>query len=350
MAWSSSPRTLPSIADVVVIGDVDHAQGVCDSLRRISTSVHHVPTLARALERGLGRAMAHVLVSPLPEAELAAAIVQLRICGPVFVVVPEDFSDARARSLYEKGSHVVFEWPAEAQLMPRMVQERLELTPRPTGPVRDADLALSRSIRTRLDLARPSFTEIAADVDDGVVRLHGSTDSVWKKHQLEAMVVHVPGVRAVLGEEVEVIPPERADALIDRDLRGVIDIVLGSGARTVSFSVQDAAVVLVGNVSRSEDVERLLTFIGNVRGVKVIRNLLTVSSEASRRDRGVLERLHTALTEIYPDYRLRLACFGHVAVVGGQVPRLSIKRDIEDILAHQSGIARVVNKIEVTAS
>jgi len=219
LPWSPAPRYSPSSADVVVIGDGSYVEGVCSALRQISSSVRHVPTLASAVNRGLGRAMAHVLVAPLPETKLAGAILQLRPSGPVFVVVPEDFSDWRARRLYDVGSHVVFEWPSEAQLLPRMIQRRLRLAARRQGPGRDGDEALARSIRARLELAgsatvpqqsfmpQRSWPQLSVVVDDGDVSLSGAVDSMWTKHQLEQLVGDVPGVRSVDCDAVRVSPP-----------------------------------------------------------------------------------------------------------------------------------------------
>lgn len=343
----SSPLLARQGSELLVIGDAEHAQGVCAALRRVSDVVHHVRSVHQALERGGRRTRAHVLVSPLPEAQLKDAVARLRPAGPVFVVVPEGFSNQRARGLYDAGSAAVFEWPSEALLMPRLLQQRLRLTARRRGPAADGDQTLARSIQTRLDLARPSLPALEVDVDDGVVELAGTIDSVWKKERVSQMIAHVPGVRAVLTDGIRVVPPRRSDRDIEQDIRGVLQIMLGEQMRTVSFSVEDGAVVLVGNVAQRDDVERLLSFIGNVRGVKVIRNLVTVSAPANRRDRGLTRRLCTALASIYPDSELEVICFGPVAVIRGRVPRLSTKQDVEALVERQDGIERVVNKIEI---
>lgn len=241
LPWSPAPQSSPSSADVVVIGDGSYVEGVCSALRQISSSVRHVPTLASAVNRGLGRAVAHVLVAPLPETKLAGAILQLRPSGPVFVVVPEDFSDWRARRLYDVGSHVVFEWPSEAQLLPRMIQQRLQLATRRRGPGRDGDEALARSIRARLELASSALPQgsvpqmlvpqvsmpqvlmpvpqvlmpqLSIVVDDGDVSLSGAIDSMWTKHQLEQLVGDVPGVRTVASDALHVLPAGLSDAAL----------------------------------------------------------------------------------------------------------------------------------------
>ncbi|MEM9457790.1 MAG: BON domain-containing protein [Myxococcota bacterium] len=334
-------------SDLVVIGDSEHADGVCAALHRISSRVHHVASVESALGRRWGRVQAHVLVSPLPEAKLKDAIVRLRFAGPVFVVVPEGFSDQRARGLYDAGSWAVFEWPSEALLLPRMLQERLRLTARRGGPATDGDEALARSIHTRLELARFSSPALEVDVDDGIVHVRGKVDSVWNKERVARTIEHVPGVKAVIAVGIRVVPPHRSDVDIERDIRGVMEIMLSESTRTVSFSVNDGAVVLVGNVPERDQLERLLSFVGNVRGVKVIRNLVTVSASASRRDRGLTRRLCTALRGLYPDCALEVTCFGSVVVVSGRVPRLSTKREIEQLVNRQEGIERVVNKIEI---
>ncbi|MCA9709648.1 MAG: BON domain-containing protein [Myxococcales bacterium] len=343
----SAPGPLETRSAVVVVGDAEAADGVCSTLRRICGVVHHVPTVAAALESRRLHARAHVLVPPLPKAALEDAVTRLCFAGPVFVVVPEDFSDRRARGLYDAGTAAVFEWPSEALLLPRMLQERLRPLVRRRATPTDGDEALARSIRARLELARPVMPPLDVEVDDGVVELEGRIDSVWKKERVCQMIAHVPGVRAVLDDTVEVVPPHRPDADIERDVQGVLEILLGDALRTISCSVDDGAVVLVGNMASRDDVERLLSFIGNVRGVRAIRNLVTVSPTAHRRDRGLTERLSTALQHIYPDSTLRVACFGPVAVVGGRVPRLSTKHEVEGLLARQDGIERVVNKIEI---
>lgn len=343
-----SPPGLAKVgSELLVVGDADHVQGICTALRHVSEAVYHVPSVQAAIERGGRRVKALILVSPLPEATLKDAVVRLSFAGPVFVVVPEGFSDRRARALYDLGTAAVFEWPSEALLMPRMLQQRLRLTARHRGSGADGDEALARSIRTRLEMARPTLPPLEIVVHDGVVELEGRIDSIWKKDRVSRMIEHVPGVRAVLTDAVQVVPPHRPDSDIDRDIRGILEIMLGKQLKTVSFSVDDGAVVLVGNVADRDDIERLLSFIGNVRGVKVIRNLVTISASANRRDRGLTRRLSAALRSIYPDSRLKVVCFGPVAVVSGRVPRISTKREVIDLIERQDGIERVVDKIEV---
>jgi len=264
--------------------------------------------------------------------------------------VPEGFSDRRARGLYDAGSAAVFEWPSEALLMSRLLQQRLSLTARRRGPVAHGDEALARSIRNRLELARPTLPELSVSVEDGVVEIEGRIDSVWKKERVAQMLAHVPGVQAVLTDAIEVVPPHRPDPEIERDIRGVLEIMFGEQMRTVSYSVEDGVVVLVGNVAERDGLERLLSFVGNVRGVRVIRNLVTISASANQRDRGLTQRLSTALASIYPDAELKVVCFGSVVVVSGLVPRLSTKQDVEALIERQDGIERVVNKLEVMRS
>lgn len=332
--------------ELVVVGDADYVDAVCLALETLATPVDRVRTVEQAVERGLERALGHVLVSPLPELSLGAAIDRLRVAGPIFVVVPERFPDAEARRLYDAGTQAVLEWPAEALLLPRLVKERLRAAPR-GGARGHGDEALARAIRTRLALARPLLPPLDVDVSGGVVQLHGRIDSIWKKERVSQMIAHVPGVRAVLTEGIDVIPVQRTDDAIERDVARVLEIMLGDLAKTVSATVDDGAVLLVGNVARREDIDRMIGLLGNVRGVRAIRNLVTISPAATERDRGMNDRLVAALQTIFPDSALRITCFGPVAVVQGTAPRLSTRREIVTLLEHQDGIDRVVDKVEV---
>jgi osmotically-inducible protein OsmY len=342
-------RNAAKFPEILLVGDRQRARGVERSLGQLRVMTRHLPSLAKAREAASAACVAVVLVPPLPETETLSAVHGLRAQAwanplPLFVVVPDEFGDRKARRLYDEGATAVFEWPYEAILLPQMVTDLLGAVPKKGDKAGDA--ALSRAVRARLQLAEIAGEDVEVKVVAGVATLRGWVKSYWAKQRVENMLIHVPGVVAVLTANLEVRPRKRPDGELARNIRNVMRSVMPD-PKTVSVTVRDGAVVLAGSVDDHDDLARLVTVVGNVEGVRSIQNLVTVSAKATKKARGIANRLRSALESMWPSADTTVTVFGHVAVISGRVRSLADKRGIEALALDTPGIGRAVNKLTV---
>jgi len=213
----------------------------------------------------------------------------------------------------------------------------------------DVDAPLERAVRARLELSDITGEDVSVHVKSSTAVLSGTVASYWKKHRLVDALDHVPGVTGVVAEDVDVVPPERPDHDLLRDLRNALQSAARIDPRTVSVSVQRGAVSVAGSVSSHGDLERIVRVIGNVEGVRSVRNMLTVSPEVTERSRSLAQRLCTSVETLWSRASARVSVFGHVAVLTGHVRTLADKRGIERHVLDVPGIGRVVNKLRVVA-
>ncbi|MGH0030289.1 MAG: BON domain-containing protein [Myxococcota bacterium] len=294
--------------------------------------------------------VAIVLVPPLRNAEPTAEPVRALRSDPrsgklpLFVVLP-DQTDARSvRRLYAEGATAVIEWPREALLLPRVVLELLAVAPRPRS-ARPIDRALARAAMARLRLVEGVGADLRVGAFDGVLHLRGSVPSLRLKETLVSFAEHVPGAKGVAARGLEVDGAGSSDRTVARRVRSLLgDIVEGD---TLSVSVNDGHVVLMGTVEDRSAFEQVVALLSSVRGVRAITNLTRESPARRRRDHDVARSLQKAVEQAHPGARVRVAVLGDVAVVTGEVDRINTRTAIERRLRCEAEIARVVDKLEV---
>lgn len=340
----------PAEREILLFGDPKTTRAVKRALGKLDTIVRQLASVEEIREELSQATRAVVLVAPLPDIEAVGAVKKLEdgarsAEAPVFVVVPEVYPDRRARKLYEAGVAAVFEWPYEALLLPAMLTDLAGAMPK--GGTKAKDAALRRAVKARLALSDVAGDRLEAKVVAGTAVLSGCVDSYWKKQRVEGVLSHVPGVTAVVAEDVEVEPPTRPDRTIARDVRNALRSVARADPRTISISVQDGAIALAGTVTTHADLERAVQVTSNIEGVRHIRSLLTVSPEDTRRSRRLAEQLRKSLETLWSEAAVQVSVFGHIAVVGGNAPTLADKRKIEAFVRGVPGIGRVVNKMQV---
>ncbi len=334
---------------VAIVGDSRTARGVKRSLEGLNVSLKRHDDLEAALETLAPSVRAVVLTTPLPETELLAAVTRVRERAPtlpVCAVVPDGFSNRRATRLYEAGVTAVFEWPYESLTLPAMVASLLGSPPRKAEA---GDRALARAVRTRLKLAAEMAENVTAGVRGGTAVVRGAVPSLWMRDRLIRMLEHVPGVRAVVAHELEVDAPPRPDAELARNVRSVLGSVSAVDPHTLSVAVADGKVTLAGVVDRHHEMQRLLEIVANVRGVREIDNLVTVSNDAATAARRLASRIATGLEALVSSPDIEVTVFGKVVVLRGRVSSLSEKRSAHDLAMSMRGVERVVDKLVVSS-
>jgi osmotically-inducible protein OsmY len=293
-----------------------------------------------------------VLVPPLPEASCETTLAALRADSrtrrtPVFAVLPEDAPTRAVRSLYAAGATAVLEWPREALLLPRVVLELLSVAPQPR-PVRPGDRSLARAASARLRLVQGVGEELRVAASDGVLHLRGSVSSLRLKETLLEFASRIPGVRGIAASTLRVGPTGVSDRTVGRRVRGLLSgIVEGD---TLSVSVNDGHVVLMGCVGDREAFLQVVGLLSSVSGVRALTNL-TAESEARRRhDHRVASSLQRAVEQSHPNVQVRVAVLGDVAVLTGRVDLVATRSAIARRVRCEDEVSRVVDKIEVTGS
>lgn len=206
----SEAAAAASFPSVVLIGPREDTTHVQRALEEIRVLVEPVDDVEAALHR-VGRSTfgiilfatdAHVdEVAQLRRSDLAESL-------PLFVVMPERCSDKRARMLYRAGATVVFAWPSEVLLVPKVIGELIDAAAHGDTP-QWSDAALSASVTARLELAEGIGRGVTVRVSDGVARVGGVVDSTWKRRRVLRILAQVPGLQSVNAEDLRVCEPSR---------------------------------------------------------------------------------------------------------------------------------------------
>jgi len=169
-ARPSGGRSTSKLQQLIVVGRGRRAQGIQRRIEGLRVRVRSVPTVEQARASLSDATSAVLVVEPLPEQSVVDAVHELMADGgpwAIFVIVPEDYSDRRARQIYEAGARAVFSWPREALVLPAMLTDLLRVVPRRGN--KTADTRLANAVRSRLRLAEDA--KISARIVGGIVTL-----------------------------------------------------------------------------------------------------------------------------------------------------------------------------------
>jgi osmotically-inducible protein OsmY len=296
--------------------------------------------------------IAAVLVAPLPERPLPTAVAILRDATgptwPIFVVVPDETPDVQSRRLYHRGATLVFEWPREALLLPRVALEMLDVEPR-RSPATSEDLRLEKALRARLALVPGTSKQIRVEVRGGTAILAGEVDTLWMKRRIEQAAEQMPGVASVITRGLSVLPSGLDDREIARNIRALLRGAASVEEQTLAVSVNDGHAILTGTVSSRDELERLRELVANMHGVRSLTDRTDRAPSKKRRDQTVARRLQSMLTQLFPRADARVAVIHGVAELTGCVDRLEERRAIESRISRDESIERIASKIEVSA-
>ena len=124
---------------------------------------------------------------------------------------------------------------------------------------------------------------IDASTSQGIVTLSGSVDNLLAKERALKIAESIRGVRGVV-DRITVTPVSRPDADIRKD---ILAVLLGDPATEsyqVAVSVQDAVATLTGSVGSYAEKQLAARIAKGIKGVKEVRNDVTVSYLAKRTD------------------------------------------------------------------
>lgn len=192
------------------------------------------------------------------------------------------------------------------------------------------DSAISKKIEKELlfDAGVPAY-KITVRTEDGIVTLLGSVEDIRAKERSARIAETVRGVRSVVNRiEVELSSPVTDAKLI----RSIHDALLRDPA-TESFEVSaradDGAVVLSGSVDSHRERELCATVAKGVRGVKQVRNEISVDYKKERSDREMMHEIRQTLrwSVLVDDTLIEVMVSDGQAVLSGSVGSAAEKRE-----------------------
>ena len=156
----------------------------------------------------------------------------------------------------------------------------------------DADIA--SAVETDLLISRevPSH-RVNVAVQDGIVTLTGSIDTILGRDRAVEIAQAVKGVRSVVNR-LKVEPVDRTDVEIRSDIVAALAVDPSTESYELDVAVQDGTVTLSGTVESYKERELCATVTKGVKGVREIDNEIKVRYESDRTDgeiKAEIERL-----------------------------------------------------------
>lgn len=346
----TAPVASGAMPHVLVVTSGD-AETFRRSLSSLDTLVTVVPSISEAIETLDGATSSIVVDAPLTsptaeEALEALAGVDAARRRPVFIAVHGDFSDDRALRLYDDGATAVIAWPAEVLVLPRLLSELADVSMADHEDT-DVDTALTEAIEARLAVDPDLAGRVHVRVHDGVARLDGTLDSLWKRRRLRDRIAAVPGISALDQGSLTLDVPTVADDVLAATLRTTLAATAGVEETTLSVTTRDGVATVAGVVDSKRHMRGLLRAAETVRGIRRVDNHVTISADAALEGRDHATTLQSLIDPAFPHSDVTIKAFGRVAVLLGSSPTLAERIEVEEAVEDAGFIQRVVNKIDV---
>lgn len=295
-----------------------------------------------------------VLVTPIEGTTTVRAIRTIRGQPfgkeiPLFAVLSKVGSKREIRSLYSGGVSAVFDWPAEADVLPYCLAEMIAAN-FVRGRASHPDTALARTTRTQLKTRCDFNHRVRVRVVDGVAFMNGSVNQLWQKQRIKEVAMSVPGLKGVIDRDVFVLPTGVPDKDINDSIKRMMRDVSEIDERTLAVRVENGYVYLAGSVDSRAEANRLTRLVANIRGVRDVAPLTIVSPSQKRQDHRIAKRLQTMLRQLFIGEDVNVAFFGKTAVLSGKVSSLFTKQRIAQTLEDEAVVDRIVNKLKVSQS
>ncbi len=330
-----------SLPEALVVGVSKTSHEVTKLVRELQISAAHVHSPHDAATFLNGQIEAVVVVPPF--ADHSVVDFSRKLCAvsgspSVFIVSQGSIQHEDAERLYDSGVNAVFEWPLDRQALKRTLYRAL--SPRWNGDRRGRvrDAALEELVREHLKVDPTSFGDrLHFRVQGRFICFEGEVDALWKLHVAEQIAQHVAGVEDVFTDEVRVRPSGADDDAVRQAVQHILHYAMGVDEEALTISIHNGHVTLSGTISDRHELARALAIIRHVRGVTGITSRVTASCAEKVRDHELASRLKVSIATHYPDLRMRLAVYGGVVVLQGDVPDGRTRKVLEHWLRNNLG-------------
>ena len=216
-----------------------------------------------------------------------------------------------------------------------------------TATLTETDLRLRTLVQRQLDWdPEVNATEIGVAARHGVVALTGFIDSYSGKLAAERAAKRVHGVRAVANDLDVRVRLERPDPDIAADVVQALHL-RGSIPAGIQATVHGGHVSLTGVVQWAYQKRNAEAAVRHIRGIKGIRNYITVAPHSSVRDvrRRIVQALHQN-ADVDAQHVL-VTVTGETATLTGSVGSWLQREAAERAAADAPGIRAVDNRLIV---
>ncbi len=191
--------------------------------------------------------------------------------------------------------------------------------------------------------------KIAVAVADGIVTLSGSVTNYFEKWAAESAVKRVQGVEGV-AEELTVNPfpsPEHTDTDIAEAARRALDWDAVVSEKRILIEVERGWVTLEGQLDWHYQQQRAHDAVAHLRGVKGVRNLITLKSHITPDD--VRARIESAFERNanLDASRVRVEVDGGRITLRGNLPTWAERDSATRAAWNAVGVTSVTNQIVV---
>jgi len=137
--------------------------------------------------------------------------------------------------------------------------------------------------------------EVFVDVDDSVVTLTGSVNTLLAKEKVVKTARATKGVYSVV-DRLKVEPVVRPDAEIRADVEAALSAYPATESYDIKTKVQDGVVTLAGQVDSWQEKQLAETVAKRVRGIKKIQNDIEFFFDETRSDSEIEAEIKRRLT------------------------------------------------------
>lgn len=336
---------------ILILGDEPHITEVELALKKLNAKLTR-DRWSKDTIANLGKTItAVVLVTPLGTISTVRAIRTIRDQPsgkelPLFVVLSQVSSEREIRGLYSEGASAVFEWPAEADVLPYCVAEMVAAN-FVRGRASHPDTALARAIRAQIKTRCDFNHSVRVSAVDGVAVLNGSVKHLWEKQRINEVAMSVPGPKGVIDRDVFVLPTGISDEHINDSIRRMMRDVSEIDDTTLAVRVENGYVTLAGSVDSRVEARRLTRLVANIRGVRDIKPFTVISPSQKKQDHRIAKYLQIELNQLFIGEDVKVSFFGNTAVLSGNVSLFVTKERIAQILSEEGVVDRIINKLIV---
>ena len=146
------------------------------------------------------------------------------------------------------------------------------------------DSGIASAVEAGLKLEKGVFpNDVDVSTSQGIATLSGSVDNLLAKERAVKIAESIRGVRGVI-DRITVTPVSRPDEDIRKDIQTALQQDPATESYQVAVSVQDAVATLTGSVGSYAEKQLAARIAKGVKGVKDVRNDVTINYLAKRAD------------------------------------------------------------------
>ena len=175
-------------------------------------------------------------------------------------------------------------------------------------------------------------SRVDVNTSEGIVTLSGAVSNLLAKERAVKIAESIRGVRAAI-DRITVTPVVRPDADIRKDILAALRLDPATESYRVSLSVENAVAILSGTVGSYTEKQLAARIAAGVKGVKEVRNDLTINYLAKRTDFQIASDVKARLQWdiwINGDQISSAVKDGKVTLTGAVASAISKSRAFED--------------------